>query len=92
MIIKKSGKKQKFDSRKIRRCINKACVSARLSRKKVKKVEEEALQTIHEILEKREMTTAEIRDIVLHHLELLDPAVVRAWITYEMLRLQRKKY
>jgi len=89
-IIKKSGKKQKFDAKKIRKCIGKACGDARISKEKAKKVEERILKKILEIAEKREMTSAEIRDIVLRDLSALDPAVVRAWIAYEIMKIQKK--
>ena len=40
---------------------------------------------------KKELTTAEIRDMVLRDLSKLHPAVVRAWIAFEIMKIQKKK-
>ena len=90
-VIKKSGKKQVFDSKKIKRCISKLCKSTKLSKNEADVVKDEILQEVLDIAEKREITTAEIRDIALRNLNTLDPAVVRAWIAFEILKLQRRR-
>jgi len=89
-VIKKSGKKQKFDSKKIRKSIEKACKECKISKKRIEKEEEKILKEVLEIAEKRGVTTAEIRDIVLRDLSDLDPSVVRAWIAFEIMKLQKK--
>ncbi len=89
-VIKKSGKKQKFDPKKIKICIDKACKKAKIKRELIKKEEEKILKEILKIARKREITTAEIRDIVLRDLSQLDPALVRGWFAFEILKIQRK--
>lgn len=89
-VIKKSGKKQRFDSKKIKRCIGKVCERARIPKKKTEEIEKEIVDEIVGLAEKKELTTAEIRDIVLRDLSKLDPAVVRAWIAFEIMKIQKK--
>ena len=90
-VIKKNGKKQKFDSKKIKKSVEKACKDCKrkISKKKIKEAEDKIINEVTAVLKKREMTSAEIRDIALKNLDMLDPAVVRAWIVYEILRLKK---
>jgi len=90
-VIKKSGKKQKFDAKKVKGCIKKACKESQVDKKRIKGVEDQILKEVLEIVNKREITTAEIRDVVLRDLSALDPSVVRAWIAFEIMKLQKKK-
>ncbi len=90
-VIKKSGKKEKFDPKKIMKCVGEACKGAKIPKVKIKKVEDEILKEVIKMAEERELTTAEIRDIVLRDLHALDPAVARAWIAFEILKIQRRK-
>ncbi len=89
-VIKKSGKKQGFDSEKVRKSIKKACKKCNVPKSRLKSVEDKILKEIMKIAEKREITTAEIRDIILRDLSSLDPAVVRAWIAFEILKIQQR--
>ena len=90
-VIKKSGKKQKFDEKKIKKCINNVCREVKLEKNKVKKKEDAILKEVLKIAKKREITTAEIRDIILKDLSQVDPAVARAWFAFEIFKIQGKK-
>ena len=92
-VIKKNGKKQKFNQKKLQRSIKLAAEQVKLTsgiqNTIVKKTMKEVLFYLDSI---DEVTTAQIRDIVLYHLRSMNPAVVRAWLAYEMMKLSRKKF
>ena len=88
-VIKKDGKKQGFDSKKIKKCLTKACKGRKISKTQLKKLENKILKEVTELSYDGEITTAQIRDIVLKNLNRLHPALVKAWIAYEILKLQQ---
>ncbi|MFH1592084.1 MAG: ATP cone domain-containing protein [Candidatus Woesearchaeota archaeon] len=90
-VIKKSGKKQKFSAKKIKRSVKKAVKDARLPEHLHETVIDETVKEIIDYLGSiSEVTTAEIRDLVLLRLQV-HPSVVKAWIAYELKKLRKKK-
>ncbi len=92
-VIKKSGKKEKFNVKKIKKSIGYATKQAYLPKKIQETVIRKTLEEIMPYLDSfDEITTAEIRDLILQKLEQMHPAVVKAWIAYEMKKIRKKKF
>ena len=90
-VIKKSGKKQKFSEKKIKKCIECAAKDAKIKKDKREKIIEAAIKKVLEYSKnKEELTTAEIRDLVLMELDMIDKSVMRAWLAYELVKLREK--
>ena len=90
-VIKKSGKKQIFSSKKLRKSIDNAAKEAKVEKKRRERIEEEITEVVEELIELNgELTTSEIRDIVLMRLEKMESAVARAWLVFEMIERQKK--
>ena len=92
VVIKKSGKKQKFNPKKIKKSIEYAAKQSRISKRVQEAVIKKTIKEVFTYLDTvNESTTAQIRDIILQKLNSLNPAVVRAWLAYEMQKLSGKK-
>ena len=92
VVIKKSGKKERFNKKKIRKSLEAAARKAKLDRKKREKLINDVLQKIITYSNQyEELTTAEIRDLALMELDLSDPSVMRAWLAYEVLKIKKKR-
>ncbi len=90
-VIKKSGKKQKFSSTKIKRSIELAAQEANLPpslRQKIaRKITADILLTLEDF---DVVTTGKIRDAVLEQLDREEPAVLKAWLAYEIRKIRKK--
>jgi len=92
-VIKKSGKKQKFSQKKLERSIKLAAKQARLSLQTQKVILEKTLNKALSYLDSfDEVTTAQIRDLVLQQLNSMNKAVVKAWLSYEIKKISKKKF
>ncbi|MEK6839847.1 MAG: ATP cone domain-containing protein [Nanoarchaeota archaeon] len=87
-VIKKSGKKEIFSKIKVKKSIKRAVENARVPEHLKQLIIEETVSELLERLERfDETTTAQIRDIILLKLQQMDPAVVTAWIAYELQKI-----
>ncbi|KAA0000206.1 MAG: ATPase [Thermoplasmata archaeon] len=73
-VIKKDGRKEEFIPEKIVVSAIKSGASAEIARDIAKKVEK---------IEREEIETREIRDIVLHELKSVNPDWHQRWLSYD---------
>lgn len=91
VVIKKKGKKEKFNLRKIKRCLECAAQQAKSPKKKKDKVIKDILDRVMDYsTNQEELTTAEIRDLVLMELNILDDSIMKAWLAHEMMKIRKK--
>jgi len=74
IVIKKDGRKEEFISEKIVVSAVKSGATPEIARKIARKVEK---------IEKKEIKSTEIRDIVLHELESVNPKWSERWLSYD---------
>lgn len=73
-VIKKDGKKEEFVPEKIVAAAVKSGATAEIARDIARKVEK---------IEKREIKSSEIREIVLHELKSVNPRWHEKWVSYD---------
>ena len=89
-VIKKSGKKEKFNPNKTKRSIKRTVKDAKVPEYLKPTIIEETVNQVLAYLESvNEVTTAEIRDLILFKLQKMHPAVVKAWIAYEINKISK---
>ena len=74
VVIKKDGRKEEFIPEKIVAAAVKSGATPEIARNIAQKVER---------VEKEEIETVEIRDIILHELKSVNPDWHRRWLTYD---------
>ncbi len=74
LVIKKDGRKEEFIPEKIVVAAVKSGATAEIARNIAKKVEK---------IEKREIRSSEIREIVLHELKSVNPGWHEKWLSYD---------
>lgn len=83
-VIKRSGAKEYFDPDKMKKSIENASESVKLSKERKEKLIERVYKPVlEEIKDKEEVETKEIRDRILQKLDELEPKVAKAWRRYE---------
>jgi len=83
-VIKKDGTKIPFDSEKIKSGIMAAALEAGLSEDEQKDVAEKVSSTVIMALEsKEEVSSSEIKDMILSELDASSPSVAESWRKYE---------
>jgi transcriptional regulator NrdR family protein len=88
-VLKKGGKREKFEPEKIKRAINFALEKTELSPEKKKEIFEKVFGQIMEFLkDKREIATVEIEAKILLELDKICPQAAKIWRDY---RLAKKK-
>jgi ribonucleoside-triphosphate reductase len=88
-VIKKDGSKQPFDAEKIKRAIEGAAKEAGLPDDKISQVVAEVSgAVIGKTDEREEITTSEIKAMILDELDKVEPSVSQAWRTYEQSKAQ----
>jgi transcriptional regulator NrdR family protein len=88
-VLKKGGKREKFEPEKIKRAINFALEKTELSSEKKKEIFEKVFGQIMEFLkDKREIATVEIEAKILLELDKICPQAAKIWRDY---RLAKKK-
>jgi len=90
-VIKKSGKSEKFNKNKIKKSLARAVKEARIpAYLKHTIIEETTYDLLQYVNNFDEVTTAKIRDIILFKLQQMHPAVVMAWIAYELQKISEQ--
>ncbi len=90
-VIKKSGKREKFSRNKLKRSLARAVKDARVPEYlKHTIIEETTYDLLQYVNSFDEVTTAKIRDIILFKLQQMHPAVVMAWIAYELQKISEQ--
>jgi transcriptional regulator NrdR family protein len=80
MVVKRNGKKEKFEESKIRMSIEAAAREANLPEEKVKRLVEDFSKNIIQYAQKeKEIRSATIRENILDKLDHTAPEVSRAW-------------
>ncbi len=74
LIVKKDGSKEEFDKEKIKR----SCLNAGAAPDVAENVANEVANLVYE-----NMTTEEIRVLILSRLRKVDPPCVQKWMDYE---------
>jgi len=83
-IVKKSGKKEQFSPKKIRKSIAGAAQQADIPEERKEEVVYQVTGTVIPILESKEgIDTSEIKGIILGELDKVEPAVASSWRKYE---------
>ncbi len=83
-VVKKSGTKEQFDSKKIERSIEKAAIDASYSLGDIKKIEENIVEDITEEAKKiGEINTVAIRDSIFNKLTENKPSIVESWKKFD---------
>jgi transcriptional repressor NrdR len=83
-VRKRSGKKEPFDSYKIRRSIQKAGIDAGYTLDDIAELVDEVTNKIAEIAEqKNEINTDAIRDNVLNQLDKMQSAIAESWRKFD---------
>ncbi len=83
-VVKKDGTKVAFDINKIKNAIAKAAQSTDLDQAAQEKVREWVANNVAGALASREeVSTIEIRDMVLAELDKMEPKVSAAWRAYD---------
>jgi transcriptional regulator NrdR family protein len=84
IVVKRDGKKERFEASKIRRSIEAAATEAKLSDMKVKKLAENASRNLIDYAKKeKEIRSDTIRENILNKLDTTAPEVSRAWRDYD---------
>jgi len=82
-VIKRNGSTQPFDAAKVRRSIELAVQDAALSSDRTDEVVNQILPVaLAAANSKEEITTSELRDIILDELKKAEPAAAEAWRKY----------
>ena len=71
MVIKKDGRRERFERQKILQGLLKACEKRPVATPKLEGIVEEIEAVVHEATE-RELTTTEIGEMIMHRLKKLD--------------------
>jgi transcriptional regulator NrdR family protein len=83
-VTKRSGSREPFDEEKIRNAIRAAAKEAGFPDDRVEQVVDEVAQsTLDAAAGRDEITTSEIREIILSELDSVEPAVAEAWRSYD---------
>lgn len=71
MVIKKDGRRERFDRQKILQGLLKACEKRPVATPKLEAIVDEIEGVVHEASE-RELTTSEVGEMIMHRLKKLD--------------------
>src|SRR5947209_123671 len=71
MVIKKDGRRERFDRHKILQGLLKACEKRPVATPKLEGIVDEIESVVHEATE-RELTTTEVGELIMHKLKKLD--------------------
>jgi len=71
MVIKKDGRRERFDRQKILQGLLKACEKRPVPTPKLEAIVDEIEGVVHDATE-RELTTTEVGEMIMHHLKKLD--------------------
>lgn len=86
-VIKKDGTREPFDGEKIRRAIELAGKEAGLGEDRISEVVDQVSRSVIDSLaSKDEVSTSEIREMVLNELDNVEPSVADAWRRYDQQR------
>jgi transcriptional repressor NrdR len=86
MVIKKDGRRERFERQKILQGLLKACEKRPVATPKLEAIVDEIESVVHEATE-RELTTTEIGEMIMHRLKKLDKvAYVRFASVYRHFR------
>ena len=88
-VLKKGGKREKFEPEKIKRAINFALEKTEISPEKKKEASEKVFIEVMEFLkDKKQIATVEIEAKILLELDKICPEAAKIWRDY---RLTKKK-
>jgi transcriptional regulator NrdR family protein len=83
-VIKRDGSRQPFDGAKLMRSIETACQDAELSLERTREVVEQvSSEVLAGVREKDEVSTLELKSMVLDKLNMVESAAAEAWRRYE---------
>jgi transcriptional regulator NrdR family protein len=83
-VVKKGGTKEQFDSKKIRKSIEKAAIDAGYTSGDIKGIEDEIIKDITEEAQKiGELNTKDIRDSIFNNLNENKPSIVESWKKFD---------
>jgi transcriptional regulator NrdR family protein len=84
IIVKRDGKKEKFEERKVERSIEAAAREAKLPEDRVRRLVEDVSKNIIGSARKdKEVRSASLREAVLEKLDITAPEVSRAWRDFD---------
>ena len=83
-VVKKDGRKEQFDSKKIRKSIEKAAIDAGYTSGEIIGIEDEIVKDITEEAKKiGELNTKDIRDSIFNNLNENKPSIVESWKKFD---------
>lgn len=83
-VIKKDGSKQPFDSEKIKKAVLATAAVTDLSEERKNEIADQVTAAVIQIADaKEEISTSEIREIVLSELDNVAPVVSEAWRAHD---------
>ena len=90
-VIKKSGEREPFDPMKIENSIRAAATDAGLPIERIDElVNRVAKIIIDAVVDKNEVATLEIKEMILAELDEIEPAVAEAWRKFDELKTNQK--
>ena len=89
VVIKKDGRKEPFDSEKVRKTIRVAAQAANLTEEKINELVEQVTKEVVQVADgKEEVATSEIRQKILDTFDTVEPSVSNAWREYDRVHKQ----
>ena len=83
-VVKRNGRRQKFDERKLRRSVDKAAAEAGIpENRRMGLVDSVSIAIVTSLKGKKEIPAGDIREIVLARLDRSEPLVARHWRDFD---------
>jgi len=83
-VVKRNGRRQKFDEKKLRRSVDKAAAEAGIpDKRRLDLVDSVSVAVVSSLKGKMEIHAGDLREIVLARLDRSEPLVARHWRDFD---------